>query len=134
MLEHTPRHDDPAKSEFSENIMIGTHSGLRVDGMEKRRRFTNDGSNGHSRHVRNGAYDGLHMYSQAGAEAFTASLITILKEAGLVRKEQARTSTASGAWESQQAARGFQTNHKRRTMPEVNQFQIPTSNRFSAFC
>ena len=50
--------------------------------MEKRRRFTNDGSNGHSRHVRNGAYDGLHMYSQAGAEAFTASLITILKEAG----------------------------------------------------
>ena len=84
MLEHTPRHDDPAKSEseFSENIMIGTHSGLRVDGMEKRRRFTNDGSNGHSRHVRNGAYDGLHMYSQAGAEAFTASLITILKEAG----------------------------------------------------
>ena len=102
--------------------------------MEKKKRFTNDGSNGHSRHVRNGAYDGLHMYSQAGAEAFTASLINILKEAGLVRKEQARTNTASGAWESQQAARGFQANHKRRTMPEVNQFKIPTSNRFSAFC
>ena len=151
VLEHTPRHDDPAKSElaslanktlhsarneseFSENIMIGTHSGLRVDGMEKRRRFTNDGSNGHSRHVRNGAYDGLHMYSQAGAEAFTASLINILKEAGLVRKEQSRRSAASGTWESQPAARGFQANQSRRTRPEVNEFQIPTSNRFSAFC
>ena len=108
--------------------------------MEKRRRFTNDGSNGHSKHVRTGAYDGLHMYSQAGAEAFTASLINILKEAGLVRKEQVhtrenapRTSAAPEAWESQQAARGFQAN-QRRTRPEVNEFQIPTSNRFSVFC
>ena len=151
VLEHTPRYDDPAKSElaslanktlhsareeseFSENIMIGTHSGLRVDGMEKNKRFTNDGSNGHSRHVRNGAYDGLHMYSQAGAEAFTASLINILNEAGLVRKEQSRRSAASGNWESQPAARGFQANQSRRTRPEVNEFQIPTSNRFSAFC
>ena len=37
--------------------------------------ITNDGSNQHSRHVKHGAYDGLHMYSQAGAEAFTTSLI-----------------------------------------------------------
>ena len=81
------------------------------------------------------------MYSQAGAEAFTASLINILKEAGLVRKEQvktrengSRTSAAPEAWESQQAARGFQANQQRRTRPEVNEFQIPTSNRFSVFC
>ena len=157
VLEHTPRHDDPAKSElaslanktlhnarnesdFAECIMIGAHSGLEVNEMEKRRRFTNDGSNGHSKHVRTGAYDGLHMYSQAGAEAFTASLINILKEAGLVRKEQVltrenapRTSAAPEAWESQQAARGFQAN-QRRTRPEVSEFQIPTSNRFSVFC
>ena len=70
------------ESEFAECILIGKHTGLEVDQVEKRKRFTNDGSNQHSRHVKHGAYDGLHMYSQAGAEAFTASLITILKEAG----------------------------------------------------
>ena len=82
MLEHIPRHDDAAKaelanmannmmqnareeSEFAECILIGKHSGLVVDQVEKRKRFTKDGSN---QHVKHGAYDGLHMYTTARPE------------------------------------------------------------------
>ena len=153
VLEYIPRHDDAAKaelanmannmmqnareeSEFAECILIGKHSGLVVDQVEKRKRFTNDGSNQHSRHVKHGAYDGLHMYSQAGAEAFTTSLINILKEAGLGRREERQqdNNRISGAgWVNQRPARGFQASQQRRRLPTVEDFQIPTSNRFSVF-
>ena len=153
MLEHIPRHDDAAKaelanmannmmqnareeSEFAECILIGKHSGLEVDQVERRKRFTNDGSNWHSKHVKHGAYDGLHMYSQAGAEAFTNSLINILKQAGLCRREERQQNEKrriGGGWLNQPTARGFQASQQRRSLPAVEEFQIPTSNRFSVF-
>ena len=80
VLEHTPRHDSEAKaqlaqlanktlhsareqSEFAECILVGKHTGLQADGAKKEQRFTNDGTNRHSKHVRLGAYNGLRMYS-----------------------------------------------------------------------
>ena len=153
VLEHIPRHDDAAKaelatvannmmqnareeSEFAECILIGKHSGLEVDQVERRKRFTNDGSNWHSKHVKHGAYDGLHMYSQAGAEAFTTSLINILKQAGLGRREERqhdKDRRSDGGWVNQRPVRGFQANQQRRSLPAAEEFQIPTSNRFSVF-
>ena len=124
------------ESEFAECILIGKHSGMEVDQVEKRKRFTNDGSNQHSRHVKHGAYDGLHMYSQAGAEAFTNSLINILKQAGLCRREERQQNEkrrTGGGWVNQPPPRGFQPNQQRRSLPAVEEFQIPTSNRFSVF-
>ena len=152
VLEHTPRHDNEAKAElaqlanktlhsareqskFAESILVGKHTGLKVDGGKKKERFTNDGTNRHSKHVRLGAYDGLHMYSQEGAVAFTASLINIMRQAGLVRKEQQEQKQATAparGWEVPRGARGFQAN---QTMQgKTHEFQIPTYNRFEVFC
>ena len=152
VLEHTPRYDNEAKaelaqlanktlhsardqSEFAECILVGKHTGLKVDGIKKKERFTNDGTNRHSKHVRLGAYDGLHMYSQQGAQAFTSSLINIMGQAGLVRKEeqkQQRPTASSRRWEVPRGARGFQANQS--TRGKTQEFQIPTSNRFEVFC
>ena len=147
VLEHLPRHDDKAKAEqaslanktlhsardqsqFAESIFVGAHTGLDVDVDKRGELFTNDGTNQHSRHVRLGANDGLHMYSQKGAQAFTSSLINIMRQAGLVRKEQqdSEGKTKTRGWEAPRRPRGFQTNQRRRDQPR--DFQIPTKNRF----
>ena len=154
VLEHTPRHDSEDKSELTllanktlhsardasnlaECIMVGNHTGLQVDDAKKQERFTNDGTNRHSKHVRLGAYDGLHMYSQDGAHAFTSSLINIMRQAGLVRKEeqkqQQQSSATSRGWEVPRATRGFQANQAKRNL-QHQEFQIPTNNRFEVFC
>ena len=146
VLEHLPRHDDKAKAEqaslanktlhsardqsqFAESIFVGAHTGLNVDLDKRGELFTNDGTNQHSRHVRLGANDGLHMYSQKGAQAFTSSLINIGRQAGLVRKElQDSDKTKSRGWEAPRQPRGFQANQRRRE--QSREFQIPTRNRF----
>lgn len=145
VLEHLPRHDDKAKagqaslanktlhsardqSQLAESIFVGAHTGLDVEVDKRGELFTNDGTNQHSRHVRLGSYDGLHMYSQKGAQAFTSSLINIMKQAGLVRKEQQESDGKTRGWEAPRRPRGFQTNQRRRDQPR--QFQIPTKNRF----
>ena len=70
------------------------------------------------------------MYSQKGAQAFTSSLINIMRQAGLVRKEQpySEGKTKTRGWEAPRRPRGFQTNQRRRDQPR--DFQIPTKNRF----
>ena len=68
------------------------------------------------------------MYSQKGAQAFTSSLINIMRQAGLVRKEQQDSDSKTRGWEAPRRPRGFQTNQRRRDQPR--QFQIPTKNRF----
>ena len=163
VLEHNPRHDDQHKAELAtlanttlhrareqsmhaEHIMIGVHKGLDVKGDQMKKRFTNDGSNNHSNHKRLGAYDGLHMYSQAGAVAFTASLTHILGQAGLAKRKrqpatQPSSSPAPGAWQEAGPARGFQGNNTRnqpRNQPRNQsrnqpQFNIPTQNMFQGF-
>ena len=73
--------------------------------------------------------DGATWCSQKGAQAFTSSLINIMKQAGLVRKEQQDSDkTRSRGWEAPRQPRGFQANQRRREQPR--EFQIPTRNRF----
>ena len=135
VLEHNPRHDNQGKaelatlanttlhrareqSEFGEHILVGVHTGLEVEGEEKRL----------------GKYDGLHMYSQAGALAFTSSLTTILGKAGLVRERRQQApqpTTTQGAWQPARGRRGFQGGMRNQ---QQNQFSVPTMNRFQGFC
>ena len=157
LLEHTPRYDDAAKadlailanktlhtarneSEYAENIFVGSHTGLNVGEEERARRFTNDGSNSHSKHVRLGANDQLHMYSQLGALALTKSLTHILYQAGLVKEripsvQQAHSlsSTSPYDWQEPPPQRGFQPQGRTRSQNQSNTFQIPTFNRFQGF-
>ena len=123
-------HSARDQSQFAESIFVGAHTGLDVDVNKRGELFTNDGTNQHSRHVRLGANDGLHMYSQKGAQAFTSSLINIMRQAGLVRKEQqdSEGKTKTRGWEAPRRPRGFQTNQRRRD--QLREFQIPTKNRF----
>ena len=156
LLEHTPRYDNAVKadlailanktlhtarneSEYAENIFVGSHTGLDVSAEERIRRFTNDGSNSHSKHVRLGANDQLHMYSQLGALALTNSLTNILNQAGLVKErlptvQQARfpTATSQFDWQEPPPQRGFQSQGRIRSQNQ-NAFRIPTSNRFQGF-
>ena len=155
VLEHAPRHDSKAKAELAvlanttlhtarkqseqaEHILVGRHSGLEVEGEEKERRFTNDGSNNQSKHKRRGINDGIHMYSQAGAVAFTASLVSILQQAGLgsmKRQPGGRSSAAPahGAWQAAQPGRGFRANNNQRNQPMEPMFNLPTHNMFQGF-
>ena len=158
VLEHTPRYDDAAKanlsilanktlhtarneSEVAENIFVGCHTGLDVSGEERTKRFTNDGTNSHSKHVRLGANDQLHMYSQAGAQAITRSLLNILNQAGIVKEKpqlnhQSNTSPSVNPsdWQRPQTKRGFQSQRRGQINPHYNSdFEIPTFNRFQGF-
>ena len=157
VLEHTPRYDDEAKanlailanktlhtarneSEVAENIFVGSHTGLEVNGEERRRRFTNDGSNSHSKHVKLGANDQLHMYSQTGALAITKSLTNILAQVGLVKeripsaqKASFPTSTSPYDWQEHPPQRGFQPQIRARIQNQSAAFQRPTFNRFQGF-
>ena len=157
VLEHTPRYDDETKAElaslanqtlhrareqsdFSEHIMVGVHSGLEAEGEERVRRFANDGTNRKSKHVKLGAFDGLHMYSQAGAVAFTTSLTHILDQAGLVRRRQqpapqSSTTSTPGGWKVAGPGRGFNANRRNQNKNhhQQNQFTIPTQNQYQGF-
>ena len=153
VLEHCPRYDDADKarlaklanqtlhtarnqSENAENILVGKHTGLVCEGEERRKRFTNDGTNSNSKHVRPGAYDQLHMYSQAGANAITASLLNILNQAGLVRdKKQTNRNddfpptTNPKEWQPPKQRHGFQLNQRNKDRMSGSS-EIPTQNRF----
>ena len=157
LMEHTPRYDDPLKaelamlanktlhtarneSELAQNIFVGSHTGLDVNGDERKRRFPNDGSNSHSKHVRFGANDQLHMYSQAGALAITKSLTNIRAQAGLVKErlpsnKQAYSSTSFNPsdWQEPHRQRGFQSQGRAFGQNPNTAFQIPTNNRFQCF-
>ena len=153
VMEHCPRYDDDAKarlasianktlhtarnqSQVAEKILVGRQTGLECSGDERRRRFTNDGTNSNSKHVRIGAYDQLHMYSQEGANAITKSFLNILKQGGLVRDKKTSTMkahppqlTKPHEWQKQKPRNGFQPNQRNRWQNSES-FEIPTQNRF----
>ena len=159
LTEHIPRYDTEEKdkhkpelarlankelhkardsSEYAKNILVGQHTGLDYDGRMRINRFTSDHTNGlHGRHIRMGKYDGIHMYSQSGAEALTSSILSIFQRAGMM-KQKRKTSPPSnqGAgqdWVTSQPTRGGRINN-RSPRVEVPVWEIPTSNRFSGFC
>ena len=161
LLEHLPRYDVDEKdqdkaelaklankelhkardnSEYAEQILVGQHSGLECEGRTRTTRFTSDHTNGlHGRNIRLGKYDGIHMYSQAGAEALTASLLLILKKAGMVKPGKQVPSPSSSREEqewipSHQTRRKKNTSHPRQA-PRVQEplWEIPTQNMFQGF-
>ena len=105
---------------------------LECDNKERSLRYTNDGTNWNSRNVKVGKYDGLHLYSQAGAEALTAGMVGILQRAGVVRAPGRTPPTpgagAGGQWEAVRPARGFRGN-SRNYHTDFPEFVIPTQNR-----
>ena len=82
-----------------------------------------------------GKNDGLHMYTQVGALAFTTSLVNILKAASL---EKGRGRRSASPHSTTPSAGGWQQVHKgqnqSRNQQEATSFQIPTSNRYQGFC
>ena len=79
------------ESKYNNKIMVGVHTGLQVEDRARADMMTCRGDNWRSRNVKNGKYDGVHYYSRQGQEALTASMLEVLRQAGLVR--QARTPT-----------------------------------------
>ena len=161
ILEHAPRYDTEDKdpmgvcgllpglannelkkarnsSEFAEHIMVGEHTGLVCAGSTRIQRFTSDHTHIRNKSVRLGKYDGIHMYSQAGAKALTQSLLNTLLKAGMVRRPEqwglvANSSSTSPQeeWSFLSTARGFKSNswnpNNRR---HNNAFHLPLKNRY----
>ena len=78
-----------AESKYGGRIMVGRHTGLQVEGQARTDLMTNCGDNWRSRNVKNGKFDGIHYYSRQGQEAPTASMLEVLRQAGLVRQPRA---------------------------------------------
>ena len=141
-------------SVWAKHILVGEHSGLECDGATHFSRFTSDHTFSRNKNIRMGKYDGVHMYSLEGAKAMTKSILSILNRAGLtsaahrgVRREKmssysSSTSPYSSNLEEQQeyispwlnppVDRGFLGNLGRQEKQQ-QQFNLPTSNRFSGF-
>ena len=81
------------------------------------------------------------MYSQAGAQAITRSLLNILNQAEIVKEKsqpnhQSNTSPSVNPsdWQEPQTKRGFQSQRRNYNNPHNNNhFEIPTYNRFQGF-
>ena len=112
------------ESRHSHRIMVGVHTGLQVDGKANTDMMTNNGDNWRSRNVKLGKFDGVHYYSRQGQEALTASMLEVLRQAGLVRQARAPAPrVADNQWKM--VGRG-----PRGAAPAPAPFNIPLHNRF----
>ena len=135
-------------SSQAQHIMVGQHAGLECEGKSRVDRFTSNHTYGRNKNVRMGKYDGLHMYSQEGAEALTKSLLTIFHTAGMVRRPErwslpsssSPSSASSEEWSGPRTGRGFQrenrgnNGNRQGNRGNNGQFQIPVKNMFQNFC
>ena len=163
LLEHLPRYDVEEKdndkaelaklankelhkarddSEYAENILVGVHSGLECQGRTRISRFTSDHTNGlHGRNIRMGKYDGVHMYSQGGAEALTKSILNIFQTAGMVKPSKQTPSQSSSRAEQEWIPSHQSRRRNKNTVNTVNPraevpvpvWEIPTQNMFQGF-
>ena len=166
LLQHAPRYDTPRNdphgvrpqlsqlanthlqkardaSDLAEHILVGEHSGLECEGSTRTSRFTSDQTHIRNWGVKLGKYDGVHMYSQEGAEALTKSLLAILHTAGMLRKPQqwglglpspsAAPPGAQGQWSGPPPARGFRGNPRPQVRGRREFEGVPVSNRFQNF-
>ena len=84
--------------------------------------------------------DGIHLYSQDGAEALTFSLLAILNRAGMVRRPvqwglSSSSSPSSGQWTAQAPRRGYRANsgHQARGHRRGQEFELPVHNSYQVF-
>ena len=115
-----------AQSKYGGRIMVGRHTGLQVEGQARADLMTCRGDNWRSRNVKSGKYDGVHFYSRQGQEALTASMLEVLREAGLVRQARA-PAQAPQVEDSEWHVVG---QGPRRAAPAPASFEIPLYNRF----
>ena len=115
------------ESKYSSRIMVGGHTGLQVEGSARADMMTCRGDNWRSRNVKNGKYDGVHFYSRQGQEALTASMLEVLRQAGLVRQPRAPPVQAPQVEDYEWHVVG---QGPRRTAPAPARFDIPLYNRF----
>ena len=115
------------QSRFGNKIMVGVHTGLQVEGKARADMMTCRGDNWRSRNVTNGKYDGVHYYSRQGQEALTASMLEVLRQAGLVRQPRAPPAQAPQRADNEWHVVG---QGPRRAAPAPAHFEIPLSNRF----
>ena len=127
-------------SEYAEHILVGEHSNLECDGSVRTNRYTNDQTHVKNYVVRLGKYDGVHLYSQEGAEALTSSILAIMHRARMVRRPDQwglpSSSSSSGQWTRQPSARGFRSNHRNQSNGQYRsnqEFNLPVWNRFQNF-
>ena len=150
LMEHAPRWDTPKddphgakpqlaklandtlrrmvdQSRYSSKIMVGVQTGLQVEGRARADLMTCNGDNWKSRNVKSGKYDGVHYYSCQGQEALTASMLEVLRQAGLVRQARPPPAQAPRRTDNQWTvvSRG-----PRRAAPAPAHFNIPLSNMF----
>ena len=116
-----------AESEYGDRIMVGRHTGLQVEGQARADLMTCRGDNWRSRNVKSGKYDGVHFYSRQGQEALTASMLEVLRQAGLVRQARAPAAQAPQVEDSEWHVVG---QGPRRAAPAPASFEIPLYNRF----
>ena len=116
-----------AESKYAGRIMVGRHTGLQVESQARADLMTCRGDNWRSRNVKSGKYDGVHFYSRQGQEALTASMLEVLRQAGLVRQDRAPPAQAPQREDNQwhMVGRG-----PRRAAPAPAHFQIPLYNKF----
>jgi hypothetical protein len=132
-------------SEYAQDILVGEHTGLEGSGSTRTDRYTNDQTHIRSSTVRLGKYDGVHMYSQEGAQALTSSLLAIFHRAKMVKRPEqwglspsssSSSPSSSSQWRRQGPARGFRGNqsHQARGQGRMGQeFLLPVNNRFQNF-
>ena len=128
-------------SEYAQHILVGEHTGLECSGSTRTERYTNDQTHIRSSTVRLGKYDGVHMYSQEGAQALTSSLLAIFHRAKMVRRPEQwglpssspSSSSSSSQWRRQGPARGFRSNQARGQFRTSQDFQVPVNNRYQSF-
>ena len=115
------------ESGYSGRIMVGIQTGLQVEGRARADMMTNNGDNWRSRNVKNGKFDGVHYYSRQGQEALTASMLEVLRQAGLVRQPRAPPAQAPQRADNEWHVVG---QGPRRSAPAPAHFEIPLYNRF----
>jgi hypothetical protein len=131
-------------SELAEHIMVGEHTDLECDGQVRTKRYTSNQTHIKNYNVQLGKFDGIHLYSQEGAEALTSSLLAILHRAGMVRRPQqwglsssSSSSSSSGQWTAQAPRRGYRANsgaHQARGYNMRGQeFELPVHNSYQVF-
>ena len=157
LMEHCPRYDTPHNDPFgarphlarlanqtlrravqesghNERIMVGSQTGLQVDGQARIDLMTNCGNNWRSKNVKTGKFDGVHFYSRKGQEALTSSMMTVLQQAGLVKTKPLPSSLQPAGKGLGKAGQGHQwqtvSRGPRGDAPPPALFQIPLSNRF----
>ena len=154
IMKQTPRYDPPSidphsvkpvlselynrtleqclqSSQVKDRIFLGTHS-IDCTGAIREARY---------RETTTGRFDGLHLYGSSGTKAYTNSVLSILKSAGMVDPEFDHSNCQQARFQARnrkQADNYFWQNDVDTRRSECGRaqlntrYEIPTQNRFAS--